>query len=111
MIWDHLPHTVTILKASTSTDAYGNPSTDWDAAHEQHVAGWLQAGASSETHSNARDVVESSYRLFLRPGTDLSARDRVRIDGVTYRVDGEPRTPRTLLRTAYTSARLVRLEG
>lgn len=88
--------TVTVITAGTRTDAYGDPQPNWATATEATVPGWLATSTSIET-LDGRDATSTSLTLTVPAGTAVTARNRVRIDGRTYEVDGEPRsawTPR-----------------
>lgn len=111
MILRNLPHEVTIIRAGAGTDEYGNAVEGWATATETTVRGWLQQTTSDEEAQNDREVSVTRYRLFLGPDADLRARDRVRVNGVVYSIDGEPEYARSLNRVRYVAAGLERREG
>jgi hypothetical protein len=87
---------VDVITAGTVTDVYGDPQPDWTTATEISTVGWL-AQASSIEVLDGRDATSSTLTLTLPAGTPVTARDRVRIDGRLYELDGEPNsawTPR-----------------
>lgn len=87
---------VDILTAGIRTDAYGDTQLDWTAPTTVTVKGWLGPAISFED-LNGRDATVSTFPLTLPEGTPITARNRVRIEGRTYEVDGEPNfawTPR-----------------
>lgn len=87
--------TVTLVTPGTETaDAEGNPVEATPST--QDYRGWLQQKESVEV-VGARTVVTSKPFLFLEPDAPLTSANRVRVNGSTYEVDGEPnllRTPR-----------------
>jgi len=82
------------LTAAPATDRYNNPEPDWDHATEQDTAGWLQSTSAIEQLGD-RDTVISYHTLYLPADAPVQATDRLRIEGITYEVDGVPRTART----------------
>lgn len=93
MIGLYMTETVTILRADTAQDRYGN-NVD-DAVTETDVPGCLvispsgQVAPTDEISSN-RDTVTTTRTLFAPAGTDLRPTDRVRHNGRVYQVQGEP---------------------
>jgi hypothetical protein len=86
---------VSVLRAPTSDDAYGNDDVrDWDAATSTPVTGCsfqpLEGSGFSEEVTVGRESVISRWVLYAPPDTDVLPTDRVQFDGVTYEVDGEP---------------------
>lgn len=82
-------HVVTVLRAPTDDDDYGNPARDWDAATESEVTGCSVQPVQGDEETVARDTVVSRWRLYAPDSTDLLASDRVRFEGDVYEVDGE----------------------
>lgn len=113
MILQRLPDEVTILKAVAGTDEYGNRVKTVDVTEFDRTRGFLQneRGAGGETVSSERSSVSSFFSLYLPAGAKLSARDQVRIDGVTYTVEGEPIKARGINGTSHLKARLRKIEG
>lgn len=114
MIFTNLPDEVLIVHPVTALDEYGNPSLTFSAESTfDATRGWLQReqGTGGESLSVERNSSASIFRLFLPAGTKISARDQVRIDDITYTVDGEPIEARGLRGKAHVKARLRRLEG
>lgn len=82
--------TVTIVTPATVTSTrYNSERPDWDHPSEVDAIGWLTELSTVEV-LDGRDTVVSGWRLFLPAGTAITARDRVRIDGDTFDVDGQP---------------------
>lgn len=84
---------VTRLRAGSSTDPYsGQPAEDWAAPAEQEITTLAPAEPrpSSEPVQDARNAVTSGFTLYLPTGSDVTARDRMTVRGVTYDVLGEP---------------------
>lgn len=80
--------TVTIERASTSTDdAFGNPTNSWSALAED-VPAVVQPVGSAEQVAD-RDTVTTRYRMHCDPDVDITAQDRVVWRGRTFQVDGD----------------------
>lgn len=84
-----MTRTVTISHPGIHVDAYGDTQRDWTTATEVDTVGWL-AYSSSIENLDGRDATSTMLSLTMPAGTAIGARDRVRIDGRTYEVDGEP---------------------
>lgn len=89
MLRSLLVRDVDILTAGVRVDAYGDPQPDWTAPTVTATKGWL-GPASSFEDLNGRDATTTTFPLTLPIDTPVTARDRVRIDGRIYQVDGEP---------------------
>ncbi len=90
--------TVTVLRAGSRVDGYGKtrPGTDWAASTSTVVTGCSVQPASAasgvgttEHVTSLGDLRVTGLRLFAPAGSDITARDRVVIDGLAYDVDGE----------------------
>jgi hypothetical protein len=100
------------LRATTRTDSYGDTAEDWT------LPSWLalpealvQDRTSTETDGSGRSITRTE-KVLLHPGAlDLTARDRVELDGVTYRIEGEPSVRRGLRGASHTTAVLRRVTG
>lgn len=80
---------VTIVRAGAATeDAYGNSQPGWATATRTDVWGTVQPLSSSEDVVNL-DRTVTRWRLFLPPGADITARDRVEWQAGTFEVDGD----------------------
>lgn len=88
---DHLlPHTVTRVRAATSTDAYNNTVTSWgESASRTTMAGWLQQNTRTEPRSDGRDPLEQTW-LLVTNDDDVLGTDRFEIGAATYEVEGPP---------------------
>lgn len=88
------PHgeSVTVLAAGVVSDPYsGQPAENWDAPTSTEVVGVaVEPRPSNEPVQDARNAVTSGFTLYLPPGTEITARDRVQVRGDTYRVLGDP---------------------
>lgn len=83
------PHTITVRRATTTQDDYGNDVRNWDAASSATVGGCSVQPVTGEEVTVGRDTIVSRWQLFAPDGTDLTATDRVEWDGDAYEVDGE----------------------
>ncbi len=83
----------TVVTVTQSEDAWGTPI---DVETTTATVCELQ---QQQRNSVGPDEWQSSiWRLFLPAGTNVNGIDRVRVDGVTFSVDGPPwavRNPRT----------------
>lgn len=80
--------TVTVLRPSYVEDERGNLVPGEYQSHSVPRC-LLQPGASTE-FTDGRDTVAITATLYLPPGADIQPGDRVKIDALTYEVDGEP---------------------
>lgn len=87
---------MTIQRASATTDRYGDDVADWTSPTTTVVSGWLHDLSSFESYGN-RDTTSVSAQIFLPSGTDITSGDRVVIGGITYEVEGAPNVARTPL--------------
>lgn len=96
MIRHLLTQTITILNRTTGADDdWGRPGETWPEPGTD-VPGRFELSAPDED-TDEQDVQIGRHRLILMPDVTLSGRDRVRVDGTLYEVDGPPivhRTPR-----------------
>jgi hypothetical protein len=83
---------VVILTASTATDEYGNTIEDWDNPTETTVTtiAPLEPRPVGEAFIDSRNAVTSGWTLYLPAGTEVAPRDRVRVRGEEYPVQGQP---------------------
>jgi hypothetical protein len=113
---DPRPQPVVLVHPGDDTDSRGHPADVWTVppAVETVLHGaTTQRSSSIESTSDGSSRVVTTLTLFV-PGTrqTLTARDRVRVGDLTYRIDGEPQAHNGLtLAGAYTTARLVRVVG
>lgn len=84
-----LVRNVTVITAGARTDAYGDSQSNWATATEVDTTGWM-AQQSSIENREGRNATSSTLVLTLPAGTAITARDRVRIDGIVYELIGEP---------------------
>jgi hypothetical protein len=113
--------TITRIRPAQVTNRYGDLEADWDNASSLDIVGCaLHPAGTTETTDPARTAVAIRWNLFLPPGSDIVAGDRVSFDGVLYEVDGMPlawmgaSSSETTVRPAildHIAAQLVRVEG
>ena len=83
--------TIQVLSASTTTDRYSNTVENWATPSEVEVDGvGVEPRPSSEDHRDARNAVTSGFTLYVPAGTAVTAKNRIRVRGDVYEVDGEP---------------------
>ena len=108
--------TVVLVDPGESIDSRGHPADDWTIppAVETALPGAIvQTQSSTETTGDGHSRVVTTRRLFA-PGArvTITARDRVRVGNLTYRIEGDP-----VVRigaagfSTYTTATLVRVVG
>ena len=86
LLWDK----VTIVRRTqTGTDGGGNPTYGW-ADDPRPVPANVQPASGSEDDSPDDTTLLDMRRMWLLPDVDLSAGDRVRIDGTVWQVEGPP---------------------
>jgi hypothetical protein len=84
------PHTITVVRAATSTGDYGNrPVLDWSNTTDTEVRGCNVQPAPASTFTVDRDSFITRFQAFVPPDTDVRSTDRVVWDGNTYDVDGD----------------------
>jgi len=83
------PHTITIRRATTADDGYGNAEPDWDNATATAVPGCSVQPLAGTELLQGRDTVVTRWTVWAPPETDLVATDRVEWAGETYDVDGD----------------------
>lgn len=83
--------TVEVLDAPlVERDRYGGTVRDWDNATTTQVR-WCSIQPMSGTEQNLdREFTATHVRLFAPYDAPVSASSRVRYDGRTFEVDGEP---------------------
>jgi len=98
---------VTRVRATEfTTNTHGNKVPNWATATEAQMGPCLLAPTQSTELTDQRASVSNVFTLYAPVGADLTARDRVRIDGDLFEVDGEPsRWPLGV------TASLIRWEG
>lgn len=85
--------TVTRVRAASVVDPYSQESTgaDWSNTSTLDIDGVaVEPRPSSEPTQDARNSVVSGFTLYMEPGSDVLAGDRVTVRGVLYDVDGAP---------------------
>lgn len=73
--------------AQSGEDAHGNPIEGWES-EEVRVYGW-EVPRTAEPLLAGHDRVVVDLSMFVPPGFEVSAHDRVVIEGRTYEVVGE----------------------
>ena len=87
---------VTVLRAPLA-ERRGSMVRDWRSATEHTIAGCsLQEGSSSTEFGGAqRDSTDSDATLYLPPGADIAAGDRVTMGSRRWEVSGVPQSIRS----------------
>lgn len=87
------PHTVTVIQPA-GRDNWGDTQAD---STETDVPGCFWQPRSTSERTTGQDTVMINPWVSMPPSTDIRATSRVRFEGVTYEVVGEPalhHTPR-----------------
>jgi hypothetical protein len=85
--------TVTRLRGTEGTDAYGTPSISWASPAELDIPNTIVAprmAAGDELARHGRQGVIVGLTIYPPSGSDIGYRDRVRVRGAVYEVEGEP---------------------
>jgi hypothetical protein len=82
-------HTITVRRAVSAEDAYGNAERNWATATSVTVTGCSMQPVTGQEQTVGQDTIVSRWQLFAPDGTDLLATDRVEFNGDAYEVDGE----------------------
>ena len=86
-----LPQTVTRIRPSTSTDAYGNTVRDYASpASSLDMTSWVQQDQRDEPLADGRDPLVSDW-LLITNETDILGYDRITFDSKTFEVKGDPK--------------------
>lgn len=109
-------HTITVVRAARTTDRYGNPVLDWDAATRHDVRRCrvqpVQGSRVNMAETIPRDGVETRRRVFIPAGADIDHLDRIEYLGLTYQIDGDVDAwPSPTGRLAHIELMLSRVEG
>lgn len=82
---------VQVLSPVETTDPYSNTVEDWTTPTEVTLDGVaVEPRPSSEDNRDARNAVTSGFTLYCPAGAVVTAKNRVRVRGDVYAVDGEP---------------------
>lgn len=72
-------------------DSRGTRIRDWSQAQSWSVSGCsVQPNSSDTDWTDTAQAVTVRARLWMPPGSDIQADDRVTVDGVQYAVSGAP---------------------
>lgn len=69
-------------------DDYGNPQVEWAEVAEDIPCRVFEQPGKELTDDRASIVRQAT--LYVQAGTDVTAQDRVEVDGVTWEVSGPP---------------------
>jgi len=105
-----MTQTVTLQKATVSTDSRGDQTLSWDSPNTRTITAWVDQQSTSETDDETRDV-RSSNALLVTNDLTVSALDRVVVNGQTWTVQGRPRQVPTLTGVHHLEATLRLVEG
>jgi hypothetical protein len=84
---------ITVLTATTVTDPYSTEDVeDWTSPTERAVVTVAppEPRPSAEPVQDARNALINGWTLYLPPGDPITARNRVRVRGEVYPVQGTP---------------------
>lgn len=84
-----LDQTAVVSRWTTTDDAKGNPvrSVAWTASYPCRVD--FRSSTEDETVGRSQRV-DTRMVCFLPPDADVAAEDDITVDGVTWKVEGEP---------------------
>lgn len=109
LIPNHRAPNVYRLRATTTTDLYGDPRPSWADPERVRLRGAvIQSVAPYEEDP---DGLQAGNRRLYCPGVvDLDAYDRIESGGQVWLIDGTPSYRRSLVGPGYTVVRLKRSE-
>lgn len=82
-------HDITIVRAASTTDRYGNVVKDWANATRTDVRGRMAQRHREEIRGHQETQI-TDWICYLPPRTDVNGLDRLEWNGVTYEVGGHP---------------------
>jgi head-tail adaptor len=87
---DLLPHTITVITPTLTTDSYGNTVQSWATPAERQVIAYVRPAPASEDIVD-RNTVTAVWQVHTNDQA-ITALNRIRHNGVVYEVDGRPLT-------------------
>jgi head-tail adaptor len=98
------------LRPGSTTDSYGDPVESWDEPERVLLRNaTVQSVSVVEDEGVARHIFRGQKTLYAPGAVDLTAADRIEVDGEVWKVDGDPVTRAGLASTVYTTATLERV--
>lgn len=82
--------TVGVIRPTTSTDRYNDTTLTYGTTPTHEVAGCAFDPGGSTEINDGRTAVTTTPTLYLPPGADITATDRVVVRGDTYETTGKP---------------------
>ena len=83
--------TVTRIRAGTK-ESRGSTIPDWANVTRLEISGCSVQPSSTSLSQDGRILgVSEGYTVYLQPGTDVLAGDRIEYDGNVYTINGEPK--------------------
>ncbi|WNN93966.1 head-to-tail stopper [Arthrobacter phage Nitro] len=100
------------LRPGTKLDSYGDPVESWDTPERvllRNATVQTVSVFNPEDEGVARHIIRGQKTLYAPGAVDLTAADRIEVDGEIWRIDGDPVTRSGLASTVYTTAKLARV--
>lgn len=85
-----LVHVVTVFRAASTEDPWGNTEKRWDTAVPTSMRAWIAQTSSTEVVGEGREAQVSEWRMSYGAGDVVRPGDRVTWEGITFEVDGTP---------------------
>lgn len=83
--------TVEVLSPTVTTDRYGGDTEDWATPTTVTVEGvGVEPRPSQEDQRDGRNATTSGFTLYMPSTAVVTAKNRVRVRGDVYAVDGKP---------------------
>lgn len=100
------------LRATATTDSYGDPVESWTTPERVLLKGaHVQVATTNEVDGDDRHIIRGEKTLFVPGAVDLTENDRIEVEGLVWRVNGVPVVRRGLGSLTYTTANLTRTAG
>lgn len=103
-------HSVTVVRAGTATDRYGNAEKDWTNATHTHAVAWIAQRNASEVLGN-REAQVGQWVGYFPEGVPIAGGDRVEWGDYTFEVDGPPHPAWSPRGPHHIEAQLLLVEG
>jgi head-tail adaptor len=88
-----MTQSVTIDRAATTTDRYGNTIPNWSSVTQTSATAWIAQRSADEIRNATGET--SEWVGYFPAGTDVLAEDRITYGSIVFEVAGPPNQART----------------